>query len=151
LIAFKPLTEKVDREFENNQKLLGRIREGFRRNSADVFLKSKLFRSVRTWQEGYPADYLTLEAIYANSPKADSGGVALHLDKYFLSRTLAVALRSRLSKLTSILQSRQKEEGGSNWLSLACGTCRELLPIPHKKNLTVWAMDYDPNSISYAV
>ncbi len=151
LSAFKPVTEAIDVAFCNNPKVLGKIREGFRRNSADVFLKSKLFRAVRTWQEGYPADYLTMEMIYANLPHDAGGGAPCHLDKYFHSRLLSRAIRSRLSKLSGLLQARLKEETGkSNWLALACGPCRELLALPRKKNLTINATDYDPNFIPYA-
>ena len=82
LTAFKPVTQAIDCEFESNPKMLRNIREGFRRNSSDVFLKSKLFRAVRTWQEGYPADYLTMESIYANLPH-DAGGGAVSSRQVF--------------------------------------------------------------------
>jgi hypothetical protein len=104
----------------------------------------------RTWPEGYPGGYKTLEGVYANSPSGD--GVARHIDRYFLSRMLAVAVRSRCRLLTKLLDQRACEEApGAKWLNLACGPCRELLALAAPTDgRTIYCVDSDKNSLDYA-
>lgn len=104
----------------------------------------------RTWPEGYPGDYRTIEGVYANSPGGN--GVGIHIDRYFLSRTLAVAVRSRCRHLTMLLEQRAAEESiGSKWLNLACGPCRELLPLSSLLNeRIIFCVDSDINALKYA-
>ena len=113
-------------------------------------LRSPLIFRARRWPEGYPGDFRTLEAVYANCPAGE--GVALHLDRYFLSRSLAVAVRSRLRLLTRLLDQRAAEEGaGGRWLNLACGPCRELLTLSSPSNgRLIHCVDSDANSLRYA-
>lgn len=112
--------------------------------------RSPMITRARNWPEGYPGDYKTLEAVYANQPTGN--GVGLHLDRYFLSRTLAVAIRSRRRHLSSLLTARSAaEQTDAKWLNLACGPCRELLNVPPPiQRRTVICVDSDTNALSYA-
>lgn len=106
-------------------------------------------RRARTWPEGYPGDYLTLEAIYANQPQSE--GIGRLLDRYFLSRTLAVAVRSRLRMLQRLLSERAADESDAHWLNLAAGSCRELLSVqPAAQPRRILCIDYDANALEYA-
>lgn len=105
------------------------VQEWLRLQTEPWFSRSPMMNRARTWPEGYPGDYRTLEAVYGNHSSGD--GVGLHLDRYFLSRTLAVAVRSRCGRLSELLKARVAcEPQGALWLNLACGSCRELLALP---------------------
>ena len=80
------------------------IQEWFRKQTEPWFSRSAMMSRARSWPEGYPGDYRTLEAVYANEPSG--GGIGLQLDRYFLSRTLAVAVRSRCRHLSRLLIDR---------------------------------------------
>ena len=113
-------------------------------------LHSPMISRARTWPEGYPGDYKTLEGVYANEPAGE--GVGLHLDRYFLSRTLAVAIRSRRRRLAELLTARTAAESNAAiWLNLACGSCRELLDVPPPlSKRKIFCVDSDPNALSFA-
>jgi len=146
----KTVTQMIDARMADDPEGLKELQQWFRQETDPLFQKSPLVTRARTWPEGYPGDFLTLEAIYNNAPWAERG-LGNFLDRYFLSRTLAVAVRSRLQKLTSLLNYRAKDEvGPSNWLNVACGPCRELLSIPREDKRKIWGVDQDENSLAYA-
>lgn len=126
------------------------IQEWFRKQTEPWFSRSAMMSRARSWPEGYPGDYRTLEAVYANEPSG--GGIGLQLDRYFLSRTLAVAVRSRCRHLSRLLIDRAAVESGpAAWLNLACGSCRELLPVPPPTNTRrIFCVDSDANALGYA-
>jgi SAM-dependent methyltransferase len=148
---FKSVTQTIERQLEGNIDELRRLQQWFREKTDEVFLQSRLMKRVRTWPEGYPGDYVTLELVYANSSTGRGKGIGPQLDKYFLTRTLAVAVRSRLRRLAHLLNQRAgSERKPAVWLNLACGPCRELLSVSGKEDRTVWCVDRDPNAVSYA-
>jgi extracellular factor (EF) 3-hydroxypalmitic acid methyl ester biosynthesis protein len=124
--------------------------EWFRSETDSWWARSPMMRRARSWPEGYPGDYLTLERVYANAPAGDELGQIL--DRFFLTRTLAVAVRSRCRHLSELLRARAEEEGGEgNWLNLACGSCRELLAVQGARgNRRVVCVDMDKNALQYA-
>jgi hypothetical protein len=125
------------------------LQSWFRQETDELLGRSRMFMRARTWPEGYPGDYITLEAVYANEPEGK--GLARHVDSYFLTRTLAVAVRSRLRKLATSLAQRGKEEASkANWLNIACGPCRELLAVPSQEGRVIHCLDADANALSYA-
>jgi SAM-dependent methyltransferase len=147
---FKTVTQVIDELLKSSSAELRELQQWFRQESDAVFLESRLVKRARTWPEGYPGDYLTLEAVYANTP-APGAGLGPLLDRYFLSRTLAVAVGSRLRKLADLLNRRaESEEGPAAWLNLACGPGRELLLVPGRESRTVWCVDRDQNALNYA-
>lgn len=146
----KSVVRDVEAELRSDNAHLAYIRDWFKQQTNAVLAQSRLMQRARTWPEGYPGDYLTLEAVYANRPGGD--GIGKLLDRYFLSRTLAVAVRSRLRTLCRLLTERAAAEaGGARWLNLAAGSCRELLSIPPlAKPRRILCVDYDANALEYA-
>lgn len=150
LDAMKFVTREIDDEYQGRRKELRSVQAWFRSQTDQIFLQSPLMTRARTWPKGFPGDYETLECVYQNQTKGK--GLAKHLDQYFLSCTLAVAVRSRFRKLASILdQIAVSEKDGGKWLNLACGSCRELLHIPNLNgNITVNCVDSDPDALEFA-
>lgn len=147
---FKTVTQVVDAHFVSNVTELRKLQAWFREESDPIFQKSPLATRARTWPEGYPGDYLTLESIYDIEPEVD-WGIGYHIDRYFLASTLAVAVRSRLRKLCMLLNCRAKtERSRANWLNVACGSCREFLSIPPRRDRTIRCVDADQNSLDFA-
>lgn len=147
----KSVTRNVEAQFRSDNARLAYLRNWFRQQTDAVFSKSNLMHRARAWPEGYPGDYLTLEAIYANQPQGE--GVSGLLDRYFLSRTLAVAVRSRLRTLCRLLSERSTAEpAGARWLNLAAGSCRELLYTPPAliAQRQILCIDYDTKALDYA-
>ena len=146
----KSLTGSIEAQFHADPERLAYLRNWFRQQTDAVFAKSNLMQRTRVWPEGYPGDYLTLEAIYANRPHGE--GLGGQLDRYFLSRTLAVAVRSRLRMLCRLLSARTNAEpAGARWLNLAAGSCRELLFVPSAMvaQRHILCIDYDPKALEY--
>lgn len=147
---FKAVTQSIEAELRDDREQLRAFRNWFKQESEPIFRQSQLMTRARTWPEGYPGDYVTLEKVYTNNVGSDTV-VGTALDRYFTSRTLAVAVRSRLRKMAELLNRRAAEEtGAANWLNLACGSCRELLSVARRDDRTVWCLDQDPNALNYA-
>lgn len=148
---FGDVAAEVEAELGGDVAALRSLQERFREATDPVFLQGELVKRVRRWPEGYPGDYLTLEAIYAGA-RAASEGVGGHIDRYITSRTLAVAVRGRLRKLSELLCRRAAEEAGGprRWLNLACGPARELLAVPVSPERSIVCVDQDANALRYA-
>jgi hypothetical protein len=147
---FRTVTQLIDAQLNYDIDELKTLQAWFRQESDPIFQKSPLMTRARAWPEGYPGDYLTLEAVYNKTPWVERG-IGHYLDQYFLASTLAVAVRSRIKKLATFLHYRTKTETGpSNWLNLACGPCRELLSVPPRPGRSVWCFDTDKDSLVYA-
>lgn len=148
--GMKFATQEIERSGAFKAEELELLRDWFRSETDPVLSRSRMISRVRYWPEGYPGDYKTLEAFYANQPSGE--GLARHLDAYTLSRTLAVAVRSRIRKLGQIVfEQAQRETTPGNWLNLACGSCRELLTIREgSPDTNIHLVDTDPNALKYA-
>lgn len=147
--CLKFAVQSVEREWRGSSEHLKELQAWFRQTTEPVLGQGRILQRARTWPEGYPGDYVTLELVYANEPNGE--GLARILDRIFLSRTLAVAVRSRLRKLAQSLVVRATEETTtSNWLNLACGSCRELLSVPVREDRAIHCVDSDPNALNYA-
>lgn len=148
--CIKLVAQAIERSGDFSQDELRSIQNWFRAETEKWLCRSQMIARARIWPEGYPGDYKTIEGVYANSPAGE--GVGLHLDRYFLSRTLAVAIRSRARRLSELLAARNNSESSdARWLNLACGPCRELLSIPPPTgSRTITCVDSDANALSYA-
>ncbi len=137
-------------ELPTEPSSLRSIRAWFHDATEPVLARGRLMSHARRWPRGYPGDFEMLEAVYANEPTGQ--GLARHLDRYFLSRTLAVAVRSRLRVLAGALAQRAREEtGDAIWLNLACGPCRELVEIPPPtRTRAVHCIDLDSAALDCA-
>ncbi|HEY8426979.1 MAG TPA: class I SAM-dependent methyltransferase [Sandaracinaceae bacterium] len=146
----KSLVRGLQVRYRHEPSYLAHLREWFKQQTDTAFSKSRLMHRARTWPEGYPGDYLTLEAVYNEA--AEGSGAAYALDRYFLSRPLAVAVRARLRMLSRLLAERAVvETGGARWLNLAAGSCRELLDLPAAAEpRKILCVDRDPNALAYA-
>ena len=146
---FKRITQIIDKELQEEPVRLAQLQQRFREHTDEVFQQSWLMKRARVWPEGYPGDYATLEFVYANTPAG--AGIGSLLDRYLLTRTLAVAVRSRLRMLSRLLCERAAcENGTASWVNLACGPCRELLSVPSQGQRVLWCLDRDANALAYA-
>ena len=148
--SLKFLTQSLEQSGTYSAEELKEFQEWFRFETDPWIRQSPMAVRARNWPEGYPGDYRTLEGVYRNTPSGK--GVGIHIDRYFLSRTLAVAVRSRCRHLSELLTIRSAEEPpGAKWLNLACGPCRELLSISSSANgRCIYCVDSDTNALDYA-
>ncbi|MBW1649459.1 MAG: hypothetical protein JRJ44_02040, partial [Deltaproteobacteria bacterium] len=129
--------------------ILKEMQNFFREKTDKYFCQSRLINRARKWPEGYHGDHITLEMIYNNKPAGK--GLGKCFDKYYLSRTLAVAVRSRLRFLNKILNHRIIEDIAGNWLVLGSGSCREFLNLPTPaKELTVNCVDFSLDALNHS-
>ena len=106
---------------------------------------------ARTWPQGYPGDYKTLEYTYGNAPMSD--GIGLILDKYFLATTLAVAVRERLHALCDMMKQEIVSRPGAKVLNVACGSCREIFDIAPEfihAGATATCIDFDKDALQFS-
>lgn len=145
------LTREIEAQYSDSPEELLALQDYFRAETDPVLGLSWIIYRARHWPEGYPGDYVTLESVYANEPKAVSD-LGRALDRYMFSTSeLAIAVRSRLRKLTQILvEFRLGSENEGDWLNIACGSCRELLKVPPSIKKQVWCVDQDPKALYYA-
>ncbi len=150
LVGFQRLTRSLDAEFAGTTDELRAVQQWFRDETDPVFRLSKFYERIRAWPAGQPGDYLTLEQVYRN--EACSAGVGYHLDRYGLSRPLAVGVRSRMRTLARLLELRAAAEApAGNWLNLGCGSCRELLSLPDDSaSRTIHCVDTDRDALAFA-
>lgn len=135
----------------DDTEFLRKAQAEFRAKTDGFFCKSYLANRARTWPQGYPGDFKMLEAVYRNIPL--SVGIGYLLDRHFLSATLAVAVRSRLSKLKDILKEELKEREAPQILNIGCGSCREifeLVPEMSEADAKVTCLDSDSDALTFA-
>jgi SAM-dependent methyltransferase len=134
-----------------NTELIKRAQVEFRQKTDPIFSKSNLMSHARTWPKGYPGDYKMLENVYRNMSLSE--GIGYLLDSYFLTRTLAVAVRGRLVKLTEILKDEIQTREKPCVLNVACGSCREvfgIVPEIGQSGAKVTCIDFDSGALHYA-
>ncbi len=122
-----------------------------REKTNKFFLKSHFMNRARTWPQGYPGDYKTLEDTYRNSPM--SSGVGYYLDRHYLATALGVAVRERLETLTGLLQKELTRRSRPKVLNVACGSCRELVEVaPEVKHsgAMLTCIDFDTDALSFS-
>ncbi len=143
--------EKFQEAAGNDSDLIRAEQMAFREKTARIFSKSVLMHHARTWPRGYPGDYEILEQIYDNAPL--SKGIGCYLDRYFLSTTLAVAVRERKETLREILRKELRTREKPKVLDIACGSCREIFELALdvvKSSAFVTCLDYDADTFTFA-
>ncbi len=122
------------------------------REKTDKFFRQSYFMNrARTWPQGYPGDYLTLEGVYRNTPM--SAGIGFCLDTHFLSSVLGMAVRGRLATLSELLKAELVKREKPSVLDIACGSCRELFEIaPEVKEsgARLTCIDFDSDALAFS-
>lgn len=142
----------IERAADEDQALALRYR--FREVIAPWLSQSWFMRRALEKPRGYPGDFETLEAIYANAPRSDAVfGCAL--DRYFLNATLARAVRERKHACAKLLEHFLATYDGDrvDVLDIACGPCRELLDVPQlvaDDRFRFVGIDQDPAALEHA-
>ena len=143
--------ESFEKAAGQDTALIKAAQVAFREKTQALFSKSYFMNRARTWPQGYPGDYLTLEGVYQNS--ARSKNIGLYLDRYFLSTTLAVAVRARRDKLFELLKSELQNRKEPRILDIACGPCHEVLelaPTIKKSNARITCLDFDSDALTFS-
>lgn len=147
--------QRACEEFQNaagSDRVLVRAEQvAFREKTAPLFSKSALMSHARTWPRGYPGDYTLLEQLYDNVPL--SSGIGYYLDRYFLSTTLATAVRERKETLRDLLRKELRARKAPKVLDIACGSCREIFEIAPdvvQSGASVTCIDYDADTLVFA-
>ncbi|MCA9075405.1 MAG: class I SAM-dependent methyltransferase [Planctomycetaceae bacterium] len=115
---------EMEQTIGDDEDLLKETQAKFRDVLKPWFDQSWFMERAFTKPRGYPGDYVLLSAIYDNVPK--SRGIGGYLDLYFLNRTLANGVRTRLAGARRFLSMeivRRKSE--LSILNVACGPARE--------------------------
>jgi extracellular factor (EF) 3-hydroxypalmitic acid methyl ester biosynthesis protein len=144
--------EEYEQRFAHAPEVIKQARIDFRALTADLFLKSYFMERARTWPQGYPGDYLTLESVYKKTPL--STGLGHYLDQHFLASTLGNAVRDRISTLTDILHDVLGAYQAPTMLNIACGSCRELVGLSRRireVNGTITCIDHDDAALEYSM
>jgi len=142
---------EFDQFFASRPDLSKHARQEFREKTNKYFEQSFFMNRARTWPQGYPGDYKTLEYTYGNAPL--SKGIGLLLDQYFLSTALAVAVRKRLTTLCDILRKEIVARPGAKVLNVASGSCRELFDIAPEFNqagASAICIDFDKDALQFS-
>jgi extracellular factor (EF) 3-hydroxypalmitic acid methyl ester biosynthesis protein len=141
-----------DFETEVREKELIRTAQiSLREKTHKYFQKSYFMNRARTWPQGYPGDYLTLEGVYRNTPMSE--GIGYCLDNHFLSSVLGNAVRGRLKLLGDLIKTELINRHQPRILSIACGSCRELFdlsPEIQKSGARITCIDFDSDSLAFS-
>ncbi len=141
----------VDHEYRHDHEALKSIRKEFREKTNDLLAKSYLYNRARTWPQGHPGDYNIIEHVYHNM--ALSSGLGGILDRYFLSTTLARAVRSRKDAMRNLIASALSARERARILNIGCGSCRELVELAPELNDTnaqITCLDFDPDALAFS-
>ncbi|MDA8169982.1 MAG: PilZ domain-containing protein [Nitrospiraceae bacterium] len=150
--AFFEFARSVENTLADCKDLLRRKQVEFRNKTNPFFSKSYFMNHARTWPKGYPGDYKILEGIYRNMPLSE--GLGWLLDSYFLSTTLAKAVRERLSWIKGMLQKEFEARKGPRVLNIACGSTRELFelaPRIKESEAEMTCVDLDSDAIDFVL
>ena len=142
----------LDNVLSGDKDLLRKKQSEFRNKTNKFFSKSYFMNHARIWPKGYPGDYKILEAIYRNIPLSD--GLGYLLDSYFLSTTLANAVRTRLSWIKDMLKRELKGRQGLRVLNIASGSTRELFELAveiKESDATFTCVDLDSDAINFVL
>ncbi|HTF99549.1 MAG TPA: class I SAM-dependent methyltransferase [Nitrospirota bacterium] len=143
--------EEFEQAFGNDQAAIADAQSDFRDKTNRHLMQSYFVNRARTWPQGYPGDYKTLEDVYRNSPM--SSGIGFYADRYFLATTLAVGVRERLATLTDILKEQLAKRSKPYILNVACGSCRELFeaaPEVKQSGAMITCIDFDADALTFA-
>ncbi|MBI4377757.1 MAG: class I SAM-dependent methyltransferase [Nitrospinae bacterium] len=159
-VLFRGVTEaitdmrKVCEEFElgvdYDKILIKEAQNEFREKTKHLISKS-YFNRARIWPQGYQGDYMMLDAVYRNTPL--SSGIGYYLDKYFLSATLAVAVRERRITLRKLLEREIKNRKTPKILDIACGSSREVFELAsdiEKSGAKLTCIDFDSDALAFS-
>ncbi|KAJ8599369.1 hypothetical protein CTAYLR_007031 [Chrysophaeum taylorii] len=129
------------------------LQQQFREKTSEFADENEWLERSRTWPEGYAGDYKMLEFVYTGDAAGSATALGDLWTHYLQQCTLAVAVRCRMRRLRSLLTARvDSEPTKGNWLNVACGSCRELLEVPARKNKEskIYCLDNDANALEYA-
>jgi SAM-dependent methyltransferase len=143
--------KELEQVFQDNPEIIKKAQHEFRERTSKYFQQSFFMNRARTWPQGYPGDYKTLEHTYGNAPM--SSGIGYLLDRYFLSTTLAVAVRERLITLCDILKQEIISRPQAKVLNVACGSCREIFDIAPEfiqAGASAICLDYDKDALLFS-
>jgi len=135
----------------DDRDFLRSTRTAFHQKTNHIFSRSYCFNRTRTWPQGYHGDYKTLETVYRNIPLSD--GIGYYLDLYALHTTLARGVRNRMKMLQSMLKDELTSRHSPAVMSIACGSCRELVEISPEishSGAHITAIDNDEDALHYA-
>jgi extracellular factor (EF) 3-hydroxypalmitic acid methyl ester biosynthesis protein len=140
-----------DKTFYGHSEIIKQAQQEFRSRTNRIFQQSFFMNRARTWPQGYPGDFKTLEYTYGNAPMSD--GIGFLLDKYFLETTLAVAVRERLRSLCDILKQEIIARPQAQVLNIACGSCREIFDIAPEfihTGASAMCIDFDKDALQFS-
>lgn len=143
--------ERFEREHRGDREIIRTAQNDFRARTDALLRKSYFMDRARTWPQGYPGDYKTIEGFYKNIPLSE--GLGYYLDKHFLSTTLAIAVRERKRTLAELIAKELVARTGPKILDIACGSCRELFELaPSLKaaDATVTCIDFDGEALDFS-
>jgi len=148
--VFQACTD-VEKALGDDRARIKDLQVEFRNRTHAQISKSHLCNHARTWPLGYPGDYRIIEAVYRNTPL--SSGLGYLLDHYFLSTTLAQAVRGRKARMAELLEAEFSGRRGLRVLNIGCGPCRELLELSRiidASGAEVTCVDADTEALDFA-
>ena len=126
------------------------LREAFRNEISDFSEASPLVSRATTKPNGYPGDYVLLDAVYRRTLAGDTP-VGRSLDLAFLNAPLAETLRQRKESVVEILmQLTEQAEEPVRLLDLACGPCADVVDLLPPPTCTFVCVDHDQAAIDFA-
>lgn len=141
----------VEQALGDDRSRLKDLQVDFRNRTHGLVSKSHLYNHARTWPLGYPGDYRMIESVYRNIPL--SSGLGLLLDQYFLTTTLAHAVRERKARMGELLETELSARTGLRVLNIGCGPSREIVELSaliHSSNAVVTCVDADNTALEFA-
>ena len=151
------LKQEIYHQFESIQKRLARVDDPYVKERLfqmfDSFDQGIMHRRTRQKPLGYAGDYLTIDYIYTY--KTDTCTRGRCFDRLFHLYEASEAVRNRknyfVEKCCSLLR---HSESGLDVLSVACGSCRDLMDAHAKTHFSprirFHGVDKEPEAIEYA-
>jgi extracellular factor (EF) 3-hydroxypalmitic acid methyl ester biosynthesis protein len=149
--ATEAVARDIEAEYRDNLPALRRLQAEFRKATDRYFSTSYFMHRARVWPRGYPGDYRIIDQAYDNQPL--STGVGNLLDRYFLSSTLADAIRWRRLKMREIIAQEIRRRTNAQVLNIGCGPCREVRELGDTiaaVNAHFLCLDFDDEALAYS-
>ena len=121
-----------------DKKIIMAIKTHFRKIASSWAYKGLIVKRALDKPQGYPGDYLVLDAIYDS--QSPSHGIGFCSDRYFFNDNYCIAVRNRLEQIKGILKdfiASNPPDTEARILNIACGSVRELRDLLSENHLSL--------------
>ena len=119
----------------------------------NLFSKSQFIQHIQEWPLGYEGDYRIVNMIIDRFTTTLDDTIEKEIEEIYLSIPITQQHREKINRQTTLIKRICYEKENANIISLACGSCRDIVNIQELINIqksNILLIDSDENSLKDA-